>query len=238
MSTVVAAVAPAAAQQQAAAAASLPAGTQQQVDDEVVILDSDNEGQNAQRATSGRSAGPSSRPAAAAAAQQQRRRPRPPQAGGSGAAGASGGAGDIIDLTSDSPPSQDDIQIVRSTVVPRQPTRGAKRPRTLPTPAAAAPAGLPPALAGLSPTKQRLLAQLYNPPPPPQQPEAEPEGPKCGICMEPMGGSQGRPMASGPCGHVYCHECLLEAVRAQKKCPTCRKTLQVRQIHKVFVNFS
>jgi hypothetical protein len=24
----------------------------------------------------------------------------------------------------------------------------------------------------------------------------------------------------------------------QKKCPTCRKSMQVRQIHKVFVNFS
>ena len=103
-------------------------------------------------------------------------------------------------------------------------------------------------------------------------------------------------MASGPCGHVYCHGCLVEAVKAQvggrrvacplitwldsagaarrpalqsvctvlhplwaaspgsrmpltcclthrlqllqKKCPTCRKSMQVRQIHKVFVNFS
>ena len=30
-----------------------------------------------------------------------------------------------------------------------------------------------------------------------------------------MGGSQGAPMASGPCGHVYCHGCLVEAVKAQ-----------------------
>ncbi|KAL4448010.1 hypothetical protein ABPG75_005229 [Micractinium tetrahymenae] len=227
MSAVVAAaVVPAAAPAAEQRAGVQPATAAQQQDDEVVIVDSDNEDQNAQRAASGRSAGPSSRPAAAAAvAQQGRRRPRPPQAGGSGAAGGSCGSQDIIDLTSDSPPSQDDIQIVRSTVVPRQPTRGAKRPRTLPSPAAAAPGGLPAALAGLSPTKQRLLAQLYNPPPPPP-PDPEPEGPKCGICMEAMGGSQGRPMASGPCGHVYCHDCLLEAVRAQKKCPTCRKNLQ------------
>lgn len=123
--------------------------------------------------------------------------------------------------------------------------------------------------------------------------------------LQAMGGSQGRQMASGPCGHVYCHECLVEAVRAQvgrqpgrqaeelvagshaylppvllppvsagcislttyttsppdhpplvvpltappsrawwppplpqKKCPTCRKNMQARQIHKVFVNFS
>lgn len=136
-----------------------------------------------QRAASRRGAGPSSRPVTSAAAQQGRRRPRPLQAGGSGAAGGSGGGADIIDLTSDSPASQEDIQVVRSTVVPRLPTRGAKRPRTLPSPVAAAPRVLPAALAGMSPTRQRLLAQLYNPPPP-QQPEPEPEGPKCGICME------------------------------------------------------
>lgn len=39
-------------------------------------------------------------------------------------------------------------------------------------------------------------------------------------------------------GHVYCYDCLVEAVRAQKKCPTCRKGMQLRSIHKVFVNFS
>lgn len=134
-----------------------------------------------QQASSGRDAGPS-RPAAALAARQQaaavpagRRRPRPAAAA---APGSSSGGDDIIDLTSDSPPTgADDVQVVRSTVVPRQPMRGAKRPRTAAVP------GLPPAVAGLSPAKQLLLARLYNPPPPPP-PEPEPEGPKCGICME------------------------------------------------------
>lgn len=61
--------------------------------------------------------------------------------------------------------------------------------------------------------------------PPPHHPQA-------------MGGSHERPMASGNCGHVYCYDCLVEAVRAQKKCPTCRKNMQVRQIHKVFLQMS
>ena len=56
--------------------------------------------------------------------------------------------------------------------------------------------------------------------------------------LQPMGGSEGRQMASGNCGHVYCYDCLLEAVRAQKKCPTCRKGMQPRTIHKVFLNFT
>ena len=198
----------------------------------------------------------------------------------------------MIDLTGDEPvppprPRDGDLQIVSSTVqrAARAPTRGVKRPRG---------ALAPP----LSPVKQRLLQNLLAPPPPPP-PEPEPEGPKCGICMEPMGGSHERAMASGNCGHVYCYDCLVEAVRAQvrtragsgarsrfwalhwvrgyraadlppttpgrfgdgrgaesshsrptlrppapplaapqKKCPTCRKNMQLRQIHKVFLQFS
>lgn len=108
--------------------------------------------------------------------------------------------------------------------------RGVKRPRHSPPQQQAQ---------QLSPMKA-LLVQAARvaaalPPPPP---EPEPEGPKCGICMEPMGGSEGRQMASGTCGHVYCYDCLVEALRAQKKCPTCRKGMQQRSIHKVFVNFS
>ena len=64
------------------------------------------------------------------------------------------------------------MQILRSTVqqVARVPSRGVKRPRIS-------------GAAQLSPMKQLLLQQLRNPPllPPP---EPEPEGPKCGMCME------------------------------------------------------
>lgn len=38
----------------------------------------------------------------------------------------------------------------------------------------------------------------------------------CTPCpLQPMGGSQGRQMASGNCGHVYCYDCLVAAVRTQ-----------------------
>lgn len=36
--------------------------------------------------------------------------------------------------------------------------------------------------------------------------------------------------------HVFCDSCLRAAVKAQKRCPTCRKTIAVRQIHRVFLN--
>ena len=40
------------------------------------------------------------------------------------------------------------------------------------------------------------------------------------------------------CRHVFCDNCLRAAVKAQKKCPTCRKTMATRQIHRVYLNVS
>ncbi|KAI3438401.1 hypothetical protein D9Q98_000833 [Chlorella vulgaris] len=186
---------------------------------DVVDLLSDSEDTPAQHAASGQDVGPPRRRAAAASRrgqqqQQQRRQPGPRVAAGSS---------DVIDLTVE---PVGGLQVVRSTLQ-RVPMRGTKRPRAR-QPAEAA--------VQLSPGKQ-LLHQLRNPPPPPP-PEAEQEGPKCGICMEAMGGSHARQMASGNCGHVYCYDCLVAAVRTQKKCPTCRKNMQQRQIHKVFLSFT
>ena len=87
--------------------------------------------------------------------------------------------------------------------------------------------------------------------------------------MEAMGGSDGKQMASGSCGHVYCRDCLLAALKVQKKCPACRyvaaaptpwsawtqrgplcpkraplfsaicrKSLQPKQVHNVFLSMS
>lgn len=127
----------------------------------------------------------------------------------------------MVDLTG-ATPDYGDVQILSSTAGQAR-RHVLKRPRPQP----------------LSPAKQALLAALLRPPPPPAPPpEPEAPGPKCGICMESMGGSEGRQMASGSCGHVYCRECLLEAVKKQKKCPTCRKTMQPKQIHNVFLSLS
>lgn len=129
-----------------------------------------------QLAQSGRGPGPSQQAAAGLSGrQQQPQQQRRPAA----AEGRGGGGGDVIDLTSNSPPQEDgELQIVRSTVqrVQRGPMRGVKRPRHSPQQQQAQ---------QLSPMKA-LLVQAARvaaalPPPPP---EPEPEGPKCGICME------------------------------------------------------
>lgn len=35
--------------------------------------------------------------------------------------------------------------------------------------------------------------------------------------------------------HVFCEECIRMAIRAQKRCPTCRKNLTVRQLHRIYL---
>jgi hypothetical protein len=64
-----------------------------------------------------------------------------------------------------------------------------------------------------------------------QQQPASPEGRKCAICLEKM-----ETMASTPCGHVFCHQCLLDCVKVQRKCPKCRKAVQVKQIHRIYMD--
>ena len=41
---------------------------------------------------------------------------------------------------------------------------------------------------------------------------------------------------SFPCRHVFCDTCIRAAVKAQKKCPTCRKTMAMKAIHRVYLD--
>lgn len=63
------------------------------------------------------------------------------------------------------------------------------------------------------------------------KPSAEASEPQCPVCMESM-----TAMACGPCGHVFCDPCIRAAVKAQKKCPTCRKTMVLKAIHRVYLD--
>ena len=38
------------------------------------------------------------------------------------------------------------------------------------------------------------------------------------------------------CRHVFCDPCIRAAVKAQKKCPTCRKTMAMKAIHRVYLD--
>ncbi|XP_078037062.1 LON peptidase N-terminal domain and RING finger protein 2 [Augochlora pura] len=46
----------------------------------------------------------------------------------------------------------------------------------------------------------------------------------CPICYEELS-SDIKPMST-PCGHIFCHNCLLEAIRISKRCPICKKSVK------------
>jgi len=53
---------------------------------------------------------------------------------------------------------------------------------------------------------------------------------KCTVCLGEM-----EKMSSTTCGHVFCWDCIRRAVATQQKCPTCRKKLTTKQIHRIYL---
>ncbi|KAM0930071.1 hypothetical protein ACQ4PT_001150 [Festuca glaucescens] len=37
------------------------------------------------------------------------------------------------------------------------------------------------------------------------------------------------------CGHIFCTECIKQAIQYQKKCPTCRKALRKNNFHRIYL---
>lgn len=42
-------------------------------------------------------------------------------------------------------------------------------------------------------------------------------------------------LMSTTCGHVFCDKCIRSAVQLQRRCPTCRKKLSLKQLHAIFL---
>ncbi|KAG9479542.1 E3 ubiquitin-protein ligase RNF4 [Eleutherodactylus coqui] len=59
----------------------------------------------------------------------------------------------------------------------------------------------------------------------------------CPICMD--GYSEiiqsGRLIVSTKCGHIFCSQCLRDALRNVTSCPTCRKKLTPKQYHPIYI---
>lgn len=121
------------------------------------------------------------------------------------AKGNSGKSGEAIDLTS---PEADDDDVILVGV--KHGLR--KRARIMSEVAHEQPSGT---LA----TETKAAVQ-------PQSPEAVV---KCPICLE-----AAENMSSTPCGHVFCEPCLSAALKNQKKCPKCRRSVAARQVHRIY----
>jgi len=66
-------------------------------------------------------------------------------------------------------------------------------------------------------------------------PEASPFS--CPVCLDnlPRIKSSGRDMMSTVCGHIFCSSCLSVCFKSNGRCPTCRKILLSKDMHKIFI---
>ena len=69
---------------------------------------------------------------------------------------------------------------------------------------------------------------ISNPLPPPDPPTAASK--RCPICFD----SLQNPSVT-LCGHVYCTECIMTVARSSKQCPICRKKLNIKGFHPLFL---
>ncbi|XP_029917945.1 E3 ubiquitin-protein ligase RNF4 [Myripristis murdjan] len=59
----------------------------------------------------------------------------------------------------------------------------------------------------------------------------------CPVCMDCYSEivDSGRLVVSTRCGHVFCSQCLRDALSQSHSCPTCRKKLTPRQYHPIYI---
>ncbi|KAF0694090.1 Aste57867_15010 [Aphanomyces stellatus] len=53
---------------------------------------------------------------------------------------------------------------------------------------------------------------------------------KCPLCLEVM-----CDITATKCGHAYCKACITHVIAETQKCPLCRRRLQIRDIHPLFL---
>ncbi|KAK9053548.1 hypothetical protein SSX86_024622 [Deinandra increscens subsp. villosa] len=74
----------------------------------------------------------------------------------------------------------------------------------------------------------RGSAQYVAPPPPPPPPP-EPTF-SCPVCMGPLVEE-----VTTKCGHIFCRACIVAAINAQHKCPTCRQKLTNKGLTRIYL---
>ncbi|KAL8160600.1 hypothetical protein V2J09_002137, partial [Rumex salicifolius] len=74
----------------------------------------------------------------------------------------------------------------------------------------------------------RHQEQVALPPPPPPTPK-EPVF-SCPVCIGPLVEE-----VSTKCGHIFCKACITTAIAVQKKCPTCRSKMTMKDTIRVFL---
>mmetsp|Transcript_22527 Transcript_22527/g.62236 ORF Transcript_22527/g.62236 Transcript_22527/m.62236 type:complete len:201 (+) Transcript_22527:84-686(+) len=126
-----------------------------------------------------------------------------------------------VDLTSLSDSDPDEVQCILERRAPpraQQPTLASSSQQRYLLPQQQVNAGRPMA----APSAAALPAL---------PPASEGTGIKCPVCLDPI-----TQMSTTHCGHVFCMPCIKDCIKAQKRCPKCRKPLTMKQVHRVFLD--
>jgi hypothetical protein len=86
----------------------------------------------------------------------------------------------------------------------------------------------------IPPTITKPSHSLIKLPPAPPEPPLQPAMLKCTVCLELA--SETTQLCSTVCGHIFCLECLQNALKVDKKCPNCRKKLSKNQYHRIYLS--
>ena len=82
---------------------------------------------------------------------------------------------------------------------------------------------------GLNLTFESCLMQMQNEPALPASEAVAPSF-NCPICIGPMSEE-----TSTKCGHIFCKKCIEAAIKVQRKCPTCRHKLRMKDIIRIYL---
>jgi len=87
-----------------------------------------------------------------------------------------------------------------------------------------------------SPKASPMPIFMDSPDPPPSSNQESSLQIKCPICFDTFVQikSSGKRLMSTICGHIFCSGCLPVCVKTAKNCPSCRKTLKLKDIHPIF----
>lgn len=121
------------------------------------------------------------------------------------------------------PESDDEVQVLSSSSSPGRSLRPSSQPHPSTTPSHSLSASQPSTSSSYSPSPSKSAGKAAI---------------TCPVCMDRASvfESMGRKLVTTNCGHIFCNECIRNAISSLHKCPVCNKKLTLRSYHRLFIS--